>query len=209
MGKRPRAKGPRSTQKRAEILRTAAAAFSRHGYHGASVEQIARTLGMTKGSLYYYFENKEEILFFCHDYSLDILIELLERIDRGSDATDQKVHSLVVGFVHMLLDELQGTELTHDIGALSPRLFRRVTAKRDRFENGVRRLVQQGMDEGVFAKGDAKLVSFAILGAMNWITRWFSPTGSASSQQIAEQFAGFLLAGLRRGNPPSSAGSPS
>ena len=89
---------------------------------------------MTKGSLYYYFESKEEILFFCHDYSLDILLELLERIDRGSDTTDRKVHSLVVGFVHMLLDELQGTELTHDIGALSPRLFRKVTAKRPIFE---------------------------------------------------------------------------
>ena len=179
-------------------MRIASAAFSRHGYHGASVEQIARTLGMTKGSLYYYFKNKEEILFFCHDYSLDILLDLLERIDRGPEPTDQKVRSLVVGFVHMLLDELQGTELTHDIGALSPRLFRKVTAKRDRFEGGVRRLLQQGMDEGVFASGDAKLVSFAILGAMNWITRWYSPTGSASSERIAEQFADFLLAGLRR-----------
>ena len=202
MGKRPRAKGPRSTQRRAEILRSAAAAFSRHGYHGASVEQIARTLGMTKGSLYYYFKDKEEILFFCHDYSLDILLELLERVEQGPEATDRKVRSLVVGFVHMLLDELQGTELTHDIGALSPRLFRKVTAKRDRFENGVRRLVQQGMDDGVFTTGDAKLVSFAILGAMNWITRWYSPTGSASSRRIAEQFADFLLAGLRRSGPP-------
>ena len=202
LGKRPCAKGPRSTQRRAEILRSAAAAFSRHGYHGASVEQIARTLGMTKGSLYYYFKDKEEILFFCHDYSLDILLELLERVEQGPEATDRKVRSLVVGFVHMLLDELQGTELTHDIGALSPRLFRKVTAKRDRFENGVRRLVQQGMDDGVFTTGDAKLVSFAILGAMNWITRWYSPTGSASSRRIAEQFADFLLAGLRRSGPP-------
>ena len=159
---------------------------------------------MTKGSLYYYFRDKEEILFFCHDYSLDILLELLERIDQGEETTDRKLRSLVVGFVHMLLDELQGTELTHDIGALSPRLFRKVTAKRDRFENGVRQLVQQGMDEGVFANGDAKLVSFAILGAMNWITRWYSPTGSASSQQIAEQFASFLLAGLRQGDPPGA-----
>ena len=157
---------------------------------------------MTKGSLYYYFKDKEEILFFCHDYSLDILLELLERVEQGPEATDRKVRSLVVGFVHMLLDELQGTELTHDIGALSPRLFRKVTAKRDRFENGVRRLVQQGMDDGVFTTGDAKLVSFAILGAMNWITRWYSPTGSASSRRIAEQFADFLLAGLRRSGPP-------
>ena len=34
---------------------------------------------MTKGNLYYYFRNKEEILFACHDYSLDVLLALLDR----------------------------------------------------------------------------------------------------------------------------------
>ena len=43
--------------------------------------EISRALRMTKGSLYYYFKNKEEILFFCHDYSLDILLEVLERVE--------------------------------------------------------------------------------------------------------------------------------
>ena len=67
-----------------EILRSAAAAFRRRGYHGASVDQIARALHMTKGNLYYYFESKEEILYFCHDYSLDILLDLLRRTERGA-----------------------------------------------------------------------------------------------------------------------------
>ncbi len=62
------------TRKRVEILQSAAAAFRRRGYHGASVEEIARDLRMTKGSLYYYFKNKQEILYFCHDYSLDLLL---------------------------------------------------------------------------------------------------------------------------------------
>ena len=68
----------RTTRKRVEILRSAAAAFRRRGYHGASVDEIARALHMTKGNLYYYFESKEEILYFCHDYSLDILLRLLD-----------------------------------------------------------------------------------------------------------------------------------
>jgi AcrR family transcriptional regulator len=57
----------RSEERRLEILKSAAAAFRRRGYHGASVEEIARALRMTKGSLYYYFRNKEAILFACHD----------------------------------------------------------------------------------------------------------------------------------------------
>jgi hypothetical protein len=68
------------TERRVEILRAAAACFHRRGYHGASVEEIAKALQMTKGNLYYYFKDKEEILFFCHDYSLDLLLDLLRRV---------------------------------------------------------------------------------------------------------------------------------
>ena len=56
---------------RIDILKSAAKAFRRRGYHGATVEHIAAALRMKKGNLYYYFKNKEEILFACHQYSLD------------------------------------------------------------------------------------------------------------------------------------------
>jgi hypothetical protein len=53
------------------------------------------------------------------------------------------------------------------------------------------------MDAGVFAPGDAKLVTFAVLGAVNWIPRWFDPRGPASSEEIGRAFAEYLVAGLR------------
>ncbi len=56
---------------RIDILKSAAKAFRKLGYHGATVEQIAAALHMKKGNLYYYFKNKEDILYACHDYSLD------------------------------------------------------------------------------------------------------------------------------------------
>src|SRR6186997_2059717 len=68
---------------RIDILKSAAKAFRRVGYHGATVEEIAAALHMKKGNLYYYFKNKEAILFACHQYSLDRLIEMLEEIDRS------------------------------------------------------------------------------------------------------------------------------
>ena len=45
------------------------------------------------------------------------------------------------------------------------------------------------MAAGAFAPDDPKLTSFAILGAVNWIPRWFDPKGPASSQEIADRFA--------------------
>lgn len=184
--------------RRLDILKSAAAAFRRRGYHGASVDEIASALEMTKGNLYYYFRNKEEILFACHDYSLDVLLGLLEDVQASGAAPDAKLRTLVLAFVHVILDELQGTALTLDLQALSPPLLRKVIARRDVFDRGVRAIVQQGMDQGLFAPGDPKMVTFALLGAVNWITRWYDPAGPMSSEQIGQAFADYLVGGLRQ-----------
>ena len=177
------------TDRRIEILKSAAAAFRRRGYHGASVDEIASALEMTKGNLYYYFRNKEEILYACHDYSLDVLLALMLDVQAGTARPDEKLRRLILAFVHLMLDELQGTALTLDLQALSPALQRRIIAKRDRFDRGLREIVQQGIDSGLFRPGDPKMIGFAIMGAVNWITKWFDPAGPMTSEQIGQRFA--------------------
>lgn len=195
--RRPRNADPNAAT-RVEILKSAAKAFRKLGYHGATVEQIASALHMKKGNLYYYFRNKEEILFACHQYSLDRLTQLFDEVQRSSAQADAKLRQLIVAFVHTILDELHGTALFLDLEALTPAHLRTVIVRRDRFEHGVRQIVREGMDEGTFAPGDPKLLAFALFGAVNWIPRWFSPNGPATSQEIADRFADYLIAGLRR-----------
>jgi AcrR family transcriptional regulator len=195
--KRPRNADPHAST-RVDILKSAAKAFRQLGYHGATVEQIAAALHMKKGNLYYYFRNKEEILFACHQYSLDRLTQLLEDVQHSRMGADEKLRRLIVAFVHTILDELHGTALILELEALSPAHLKTVIARRDTFDHGVRLVLEEGMANGVFAPSDAKLLAFAFFGAVNWIPRWFSPEGPASSQQIADLFADFFITGLRR-----------
>src|SRR5947207_1708946 len=159
--RRPRNADPQAST-RVDILKSAAAAFRRLGYHGATVEQIAAALHMKKGNLYYYFKNKEEILFACHQYSLDRLAQLLEEIEASGAGADVKLRRLIDAFVHTILDELHGTALFLDLEALSAPHLRAVIARRDAFDKGVRRVIEEGMETGVFAHGDPKLLAFAL-----------------------------------------------
>ncbi len=198
--KRRRAKAPAQGEStRVQILQSAAAAFRKLGYHGATVQRIAAALRMEKGNLYYYFRNKEEILFACHQYSLDRLIHLLEEISASGESPDEKLRTLIVALVHTILDELHGTTLFIDLVALTPAHLATIVERRDRVDRGMRRIIADGAASGAFGPLDAKLLSFAILGAVNWIPRWFKPEGPASSQEIANCFASYLVAGLRRG----------
>ena len=193
---RPRNVNPNAAT-RVDILKSAAKAFRKLGYHGATVEEIASALHMKKGNLYYYFKNKEEILFACHQFSLDQLMHILEGVQRGPASPDQKLRQLVVAFVHTILDELHGTALLLDLEALTPTHLKAVIVRRDQFERGVREVLEEGMKDGTFAPGNPKLLAFALFGAVNWIPRWFKPQGTSTSQQIADHFADYLISGLK------------
>ena len=144
--------------RRIDILKSAAAAFRRRGYHGASVDEIASALEMTKGNLYYYFRNKEEILYACHDYSLDVLLALLEDVQAEASPPDVKLRKLVLAFVHVILDELQGTALTLDLQALSPPLLRKVIVAPRRLRPRPAPDHPAGHGPRLFAPGDPKMV---------------------------------------------------
>jgi AcrR family transcriptional regulator len=195
----------RGERKRIEILRAAAAVFRRRGYHGASVDQIAGALKMAPGNLYYYFRNKEEILYVCHDYSLGLILKELKEVERSGLPPDRQIHRLVVAFVHLFIDVLHGTAWTLEVEALSPPLLKKVIARRDRIDRGFRKILTDGMRSGLFAARDPKLVSFVIFGAINWIPRWYDPAGRATSHEIAQVFADYIVAGLQSADATTAA----
>lgn len=180
-----------------EILRCAAEAFRRNGFAATTMEEIARRLHMTKGNLYYYFKSKEEILYFCQDYSLDLLLARLEEVRASAAPPDEQLHRLIRDQVSIILDELKASAMHADFHMLSPRRLRAIIRKRDQYERGIREIIREGMAQGIFRDGDPKLLAFAILGAINWTVRWFSPQGPRSAQEIGEVFAEYLVRGLR------------
>ena len=152
---------------------------------------------MTKGSLYYYFKNKEEILYVCHDHTLDLLLLALKDIQASGRRPTDKLRSVVVAFVNLMTEELHGTAaVTLDLNELSPPLRKKIVAKRDRFDRAVRRIVSEGVEQGEFRKVDPKFTTFAIMGGINWIPHWFNASGKADATAIGEAFADFYVHGL-------------
>jgi AcrR family transcriptional regulator len=186
-------------RRRAEILASAAGAFRRFGYHGTSTTDIARVLGMTKGSLYYYFRDKEEMLYACHERSLDVMLAALREGARAGTAPGERLHALIRRHVEVMIDELGGSAMALEFGSLSPPLLAKVIAKRDRYERGFRAILVRGMADGTFVRTDPKLASLAILGSINWISRWFRPEGPLQAREVGEAFARFFLRGLSAG----------
>jgi len=160
------------------------------------MEEIGRGVGMTKGNLYYYFKNKQEILYYAQRRSLERLLKVSERIERLKADPAQRLHLLAEAHVRCLLGEMHAAAAHIEFHALPRTQLRRVISQRDRYERRVRGMIEEGMRHGLFVRGDSKLSTFAVLGALNWAVRWYRPDGPWGVEDIAKGLARILVRGL-------------
>jgi AcrR family transcriptional regulator len=182
--------------RRLEILRAAGRAFRARGFAETGMRDIAAAADLSPANLYNYFRGKDEILFFCQDNSLDRMLAALEKARRLRAGAAEKLRLVIASHLRCVLDEVEGSAAHFLSAALPSPLQRRLLAKRDRYEDGVRQLITNGIRSGELIEGDPALATRAILGALNSSVLWFRPEGSLSAADIAEEFSGYLIRGL-------------
>lgn len=183
-------------RRRTEILHSALHAFRTRGYHATTLDDIAAQLGIRSAALYHYFPDKEAILYACHREGLAEVERILaEARERYASAQERLAHA-IREHVRVMADTLEGSALALEVSALSPRHRAEVIAQRDRYERGLRDIVADGVGGAEFRALDPKLAVFAILGAINWVARWYRPDGRVQALELGTQFADHLIHGL-------------
>ena len=185
-------------RRRQEILHAALRAFKERGYHATTLDDIAERIGVRKTALYHYFPDKEAILYECHRESLTELERLMKEARELDTASEQLAH-VIREHVRVMTDTLEGSPLAFEVTAFSPERQKEMIAARDSYERELRRIIDRGIEEGEFRRVDSKIAVFAVLGAINWIARWYSPEGSVHAPELGAQFAEHLVGGLTCG----------
>ena len=180
--------------KRRAVIASAGQTFRRKGYHNTSMTQIAKTLGLTKAALYYYVSNKEEVLFECHLMTYDAMDGILKtKPNEGATALDY-LESLYLDFVRLLTQS--GVSVLTDVDSLSDENKTLVIARRNKIERKIIRLVKEGQKDGSIRLGDARVMVFFFMGALNWLNAWYDASGRIDDEDIAHHFAKQMRAGI-------------
>jgi TetR/AcrR family transcriptional regulator len=185
-------------RRRKEILHAALRAFREKGYHGTTLDDIAERFGVRKTALYHYFPDKEAILYACHQESLGELDRII-RGTRGLATAGERLAHVIREHVKVMTDTLEGSPLAFEVTALSPERQRAVIAGRDRYERALRRIIARGVADHEFRPLNPKIAVFAILGSINWISRWYRPEGALHAEELGREFAEHLVGGLTCG----------
>jgi AcrR family transcriptional regulator len=182
---------------REDILRTAAQQFGELGYHRARLEDVARALGMKKGSLYYHIDSKEDLLFVLHDRLIDELTRNTVTALEQADGVEQQVRAAVRVAMRLIAEHQQEvTVFLHERHVFSWERWAGIRAKRDAYERLVAGVLEAGVSAGRLRSLPAPLATKGILGMVNWGYQWFHSDGRFTADEIAEVFADLVLNGL-------------
>ncbi len=180
-----------------DLLREAGRQFSKKGFHGTSMIDIAKGVNLTKSGLFHYVKTKEEMLYLCYE---DAIVSseqcMLAAYDLDGNALDKISHYIRShlgqfdqrGGYYVILSELS---------VLSDDNQKKLRKRAKNIDNKMLDLVNSGIREGSIAKVDPKMVLFAIEGALNWVPKWYSNSGEKDIARVAEDFIDFFVNGLK------------
>lgn len=186
--------------RRTDVILTAARLFRQNGYERTTVRELAEAVGLSSGSLFHYFRNKEEILVAVMANGIESVTqegrELMARLpdpaDRLAGLFRLHMASLIRGVggdaMHAMIYEWR---------SLSPAARQPIQALSDAYEQ----LWHQAIDDAVASgliDGEAAIIRKHVLGGMNFSVRWYHPEGRLSPDELIEHMLRAALPNVAR-----------
>lgn len=180
-----------------EIIGKTTRIFYELGYDKASISDIAQAMDMSKAGLYYYFKNKNELLFMVVSRYVDELLDQLETNLSKIEDPKGKLEFLILRHIKITVENYHSAKVIfHDLKCLEDYYLSIIKEKERKYVAIVKDILEE-----IKAKGKAKDVepiaaTFGLFGICNWIYHWYDPKGRITPEELAKDMAEIFLFGF-------------
>ncbi|QET06342.1 MULTISPECIES: TetR/AcrR family transcriptional regulator [Cupriavidus] len=210
MGRKRQIGTPEGDEKQLAILDAAASIFMKLGFAATSLDDISDSYGATKGIIYYHFRSKTILFFAVQRRAMELTRAAIEPAAASAGPARQRLEAMAFAHAMLMMEHLdylrvaaQGLEL--QLGGRTTEEERaeikRITALRDGNERLYLQVLEEGVASGEFREMDVRIVVKALLGALNWTSRWYQPRKTETKKDreaIAAEIARYAVNGLNR-----------
>jgi AcrR family transcriptional regulator len=195
---RKKERAGKSSIRREQILEKSARLFRKSGYTATSMRMIAAACNMEAGSLYNHLRSKQDLL---DELLFSVAAEFtsgMAAAEKRKDGPYEKIEFLVDLHIDLTLRWPDRIALVTGewIHLEEPRLKEYLRLRND-YENRFLKLLQEGMESGIFRVMDTGLSLYSILSSLHWLYSWTSRHPEIDTATIRSELKTSLLSGLK------------
>jgi AcrR family transcriptional regulator len=179
-----------------QVLMAGSKLINLRGAEGLSLEDVVGALGVTRGTVYHYFSNREDLIRGCLERGYKLYDAFIEYAERHGRTGLEK--SLIITHLNVQAQAGSMQPVAAWMGGevLDPRL-------RATFADRLRKLLErsdavavEGITDGSRREVDYRPITIARAGAYLWIPKWIDQLDNSKPHQIADEIVSFFKSGL-------------
>jgi AcrR family transcriptional regulator len=183
---------------RERLLQAAVDLYSAKGFGGASVEDVVRRAGVTKGAFYHHFESKAHLIMAIHNRFVDLQIaDIAAIVDQGLAPPETLAEAIIVNFRNMINHKESVSLFMREYPAMPKNIDPVVRARRREYEQLLVGVIDRGREIGVFhTELPTNVLLYGILGMCTWATQWYDPKRAPAAEVVGQHYARMVINGL-------------
>jgi len=180
------------------ILEKASHIFAEHGYHKASVGDIAKECKISKSLMYHYFPSKQDILYHAMLDHVQELSKLAQSVMEKDQPAEKSLKEIIRNYLNIYEHTVpQHHLLINELGGLSPEQKKVIVGLQNNVVQAFADLAEKLSPAPLDAHKAKTAISMLMLGMINWTYIWFKPEGSINSDQLSEIISRIFIEGLK------------
>lgn len=185
-------------QKREKIFNAAVKEFSEKGTTATTMKEISQKAGVGKGTLYRYFENKEDLVSSLLSYGFEQLtLEIKNRL-AGFDNATEKLRQAVTVQLEYYKEHCDFCRfLTREFWGYKNKFTENIKEIRSNYTVVIEEIIEEGIEQEEFKAKDPEIAAVSLIGMVNLTAlHWFMFKGEVAVEKIKEEVIDLFLAGI-------------
>jgi AcrR family transcriptional regulator len=188
----------RTTDTHAKIIAAAAEMLAEFGYSATSLDQVAERAGLTKGTIYYHFDSKEDLYWSVVFPTVELTVTNARAICEREQDPMVALHAIFAASTQRVRDPRQKYMYYQEMLPLRPDMREAIRSREREYEAIVASLIRRGQEQGTIVDGDPKVMSLIAIGTVARTARWYNADGGVPPEEFSTTLLRAILRGIAR-----------
>lgn len=180
-----------------EIIKIATVLFSENGYDHTTTRELAKAVKLSIAGIYYFFQNKEEILFTILNSSISGFVESLRTVINTDDNPQTNITRIIDCVIkHSVENKREIGLLIKESKRLSPKQLEIIRNREREVFGLIRNEFLRLNNEGCLKNFNLSFLTFSLFGMLNYTHYWFDPESQLSIEELVAEATELFLKGV-------------